>query len=164
MRVGFYLYFVYSLAKGRFCWYFCSSARRRHESTIFVCTIVHCKHLCVHRSSRTGKMQFVLAWNCFSPFNIFKWWLYRGLPFRVTFYTASIVFSKFFPTQREKAWHAFLYLKLTSFFSVLQVHRYIKNRDFCKHKLGVLEWNQDFMNKFPIFSVKSRFLEWNQNF
>ena len=38
MRVGSYLYFVYNLAKGCFCWYFCSSARRWHEYTIFVCT------------------------------------------------------------------------------------------------------------------------------
>ena len=41
LRVGSYLYFEYSLAKGRFCWYFCSSAQQRHEYTISVCTIVH---------------------------------------------------------------------------------------------------------------------------
>ena len=56
LRVVSYLYFVYSLAKGRFCWYFCSSARQQHEYTIFVCTIVHCKHRHVHESSCTGKM------------------------------------------------------------------------------------------------------------
>ena len=36
MKVGSYLYFVYSLTKG-FCWYICSCARQWHEYTIFVC-------------------------------------------------------------------------------------------------------------------------------
>ena len=36
------------------------------------------------------------------------------------------------------------WIDLTSFCPVLDVHGYIKNRDFWEHKSWFLEWNQDF--------------------
>ena len=46
----------------------------------------------------------------FSAFNIVRWWPWRDLPFRTTFDTVSIVFFKFFPTQRTETWHVCLVL------------------------------------------------------